>query len=99
MSTVPNLTQDILTSIQLAIREYTVRNNRQPAKLLLSYDAYLNLKYMNNAEWSFSQVPTIFGIPFEISKDRGVHIYLCEPEIHIIQLSSYKKHTRRNDGT
>lgn len=89
MSAVPNLTQDILTSIQLAIREYTFRNNRQPAKLLLSYDAYLDLKYMNGAEWSFSQIPTIFGIPFEISKERGVHIYLCEPEIHIIQLSSY----------
>ena len=90
MSTIPLLVQDILTSIEIAIREYEYRNDRSPAKLLLSYDAYLELSSLRGLVRGYRPAKeTIFGVPFEISKESGMHIYLCEPKIPIIRLSAY----------
>lgn len=86
MSTIPLLAQDILTSIEIAIREYEYRNDGSPAKLLLSKNAYLELSRLGGFVGGYRQ---IFGVPFELSGENGMHIYLCEPEIPIIRLSAY----------
>ncbi len=90
MSTIPLLAQDILLSIKIAIKEYEYRNGRSPAKLLLSRDAYLEANSLGLSVRGYRQInETIFGVPFEISGENGIHIHLCEPEIPIIRLSAY----------
>lgn len=91
MSTIPLLAQDILTSIKIAIAEYESRNdNKSPAKLLLSKDAYLEVSSLGGFVRGYRQLnETIFGVPFEISAKNGIHVHLCEPEIPIIRLSAY----------
>lgn len=91
MSTIPHLGQDILLSIKIAIAEYESRNDDKiPAKLLLSKDAYFEISSLGGFAKDYSQLnDTIFGVPFEITGERGIHIRLCEPEIPIIRLSAY----------
>ena len=73
-----NLTFTIHKTINEAIDDYKFRHGEDPAKIIMSLDAFrLCIKFVN-----FFVVPkTYSGIPVHVTHDSGVHVQLCEPEI------------------
>ena len=74
---------DIHNSIYVAIQDYMKRHNwKKPAKIIMSKDAFM--KALSKDVIDFRSFPeTYMGIPLSITFEGGVHIHLCEPDIHL----------------
>ena len=70
-------------SIYIAIQDYKERHNSEkPAKIVMSKNAFM--KALNRDIIDFRSFPeTYMGIPLSITFEGGVHIHLCEPDIHL----------------